>query len=1074
MGYRDAEPNEIARPRGDVLLRVDATGAGGADGARGNDGAGGMSAGANGHPGGHAGPARAGEPGGVVDVALVELAIGRCRVEGTRSRQGGSAERVERDVEIGDHGAIDVVARGGKGGDGGRGGDGGDGARGHRGQDATRYSRGTDGGRGGDGGHGGAGSSGAPGGDGGGVRVRVRDEDTHLLMLVRSGVEGGAGGRPGLHGRGGRGGSGGEGGSSHSWTTHHTERDAQGHTHHRTKHHSNPGGSDGRSGGSGASGSGPLYEGAVGRDGTFVIEVAGSETRRYESRYHLVLRGATIVTPDADGITEPGERVELRDVRLTNVGGMPTPRTREVRLEVRESEWVRPILGEKLIVPPSLPAGATAVLKGPLAFELREHVPLCGSDPLSVAEPVLVEGVVPDVARSFASFVPPDVEAARTLTVRFPAALSVVEALPSLAAGEVSRFRFAVLDQSTKALGAASEGGRVLSVHLALERSELADESAVVIDDRGERIPLGQPYVRTIDRLEPGQTWLFEGAIGFLRGTPGYRALRLRLTLELGRPGEPRALRAVQMRDLEVRVAERLGDERFDWLLVTHQHTTREEVDAWRALAERSGHVLGIYDLALHGHLSLEAPHEGGESLLARADGGLLIVPDHPFDTPRGPRRPSTFLTPPLLRAMAQHRVDLLLVGGDGELTTMLQPADAGEPSALDGTDALIARLSREREAGAPIAERIPVHEVVFGLERPSEVRLERRAATLARRLATLFPTRVFEVVWELDPDLSPSWAPIRRRRLGYLRVLSRASGLAGAAHLARSDEAASDPARIDAEDTRMASLLARGAGDRLASLVRELETTAPRVPQVEALADAILLAIAVEHLSTLRIGRARAGLGKAELRTTMRTLSALEGTRLLGAHEVGSPAFAALARLAARLRVFARLEARWWERVPGLSWLRRAGMLVGVVDGAVAAFVRAQSDDPRTQRALAEAVEAAEDALWVEWKTARRSGASRELFGRQLCLTPAWHPELTLDEELVLAHQPVATALSDWETAEASAERAAQHSAQTAEGLDEQRARLLLQTTAEALLPSAAAIEEEDAEHRVRAARAR
>jgi hypothetical protein len=1027
-----------------------------------------MGSGADGSSGGHAGPAQPGTPGGRVEVTLAEDGAGGLFVTGERLTSDWRLEPIRELLVVGEQGFVELVARGGAGGAGGRGGSGGDGARGHAGRDASRYSRGSDGGPGGDGGAGGRGSSGAHGGAGGAVVVRVRDEDTHLLMLVRHGVEGGPGGPAGAHGPGGSAGPGGRGGSSHSWTTTETSRGPNGETRTHTRFHSNPGGSSGRSGHPGPSGSGPLFAGARGPDGALTLEVeTAGGTQRFGARYHLELVGLEVRTPDADGVTEPGERIELHRVRVENVGGMPTPRHRDVTLEVLASNWARPLEGARLVVPRGLAAGASVELEGVLPFELRDYVSTASSDPLSEQELVTIDARVPDVSRSFGGFLVPALDASRTLVVRFPVAASILEALPSLAPGEATRLRFAIRNQSRLPLGARSEGRRRVRVRLRLHETELDDRDAACFDEHGLRVPLGgDGLVRELDLLESGADWVFEGALGIAEGAPGYRALRLRLTLEVGRLDAPETLREVQHRDLEVRVAERLGARPFDWLLVTSHRTTRDEVEAWRALAARTHHALAIYDLSLHGDLALDAAHEGGPSILERAQGGLIVLPGYALDTPHGPRAPASFLSQRLLGAMARARADLLLLGGPADLRALVAPEGLGldpERPPADGADGLLERLHARRAAGddAELAERVAVHEVVFGFEEPSEKVLAARAQRLAERLARLFPEREHEVVWELDPDRTESWAPIRRRRLGWLRVLARASRRSGLAHLGLDPETLHDPVVVDAPAIALATLLARGVDDRLASLGKALAAPSPDLALATSLADAVLLAVAAEQLATLRRTRAREGLDRDALRRSLAALEALAGTPLLGGHGAASPAAGVVARLVARARFFSRAQVRLWERIPGISWARRTAMVAAITGERLDAFVARQGEDEDARRVLADRVRVELEALEAQWRAAKESGtASIALFAQSILLGPAWTPALTLDEELVLEHEPRALSSEAWAARRAEQLGDEARAAATAGRLDEVRARLLADASTAELLARAAALE--------------
>ncbi len=1082
--YRQAEEREPEIAEGDVLLAIDVSGRAGAagrEGLRGSDGAG---SGGHGQPGGHAGAAERGLDAGRIEVTLADES-GSVAIRGARVTHDARSESIRERRVIGERGFVDLTARGGRGGAGGHGGGGGSGARGRTGSSATRYSNGGNGGRGGDGGTGGRATSGADGGTGGAIVVRVSDEDTHLLMLLRQGIDGGSGGVPGTHGRGGSAGSGGSGGASHSWTTTESYRDANGRSQTRTRFHSNPGGSSGPSGSSGAPGSGPTWNGARGQDGSFAIEVqtpGGGE--RYGVRYHLALAGLEIHTADADGVTEPGERIELRRVRVTNVGGMPTPRHRETRLEIATSNWARPIDGAKLVVPRGLAAGATVELPDPLPFTLRDYTSTAESDALAEHEPIVIDARVPDVARSFQGFLVPELEKQRTLVVRFPVALSILEGLGSLANDEMTRVRFAIRNQSRQPLGSRSESRRRVRARLYLHESELDDRHVVLFDEEGLPCVLGgDGLVRELDRIDPGQDVVFDLALGVRADAPAYRALRLRLTLEVGRLEEPDALRVVQHRALEVRVAERVGSRAFDWLLVTHQATTREEVDAWRALAERMGRTIALYDLSLHGDLGLDRAYEGGAPLIERARGGLVIVLGYAMSTPTGPRAPTSFLTRELTHAMAVHRADLLVLGGEGGLRDWM--GYDGADRALDAydrhddTDALVDALARQRHEdeaaarGLSRAERVPVHEIVFGLETPSEERLAARAQAVAERLARRFPEREHEVVYELDPDTTPSWSPVRKRRLGWLRVLSRAAGRSGSAHLAMSEAQLHDPSTIGTDTISSATLLARGVDDRVRALAECLGVTSPDLTLASALGDALLVSIACEQLAVVRRTRARSGLDHASLVRALHALESLAAARILGPHAADSDVGAVVARIAARARFFARAQASLWERIPGLAWARRAGAMITATDDAIERFLARQSGDADAVRVLADRMRVETDALDAEWRAAKKNGQrDKAAFAKVLLLSSTWSSSFTVDEELVLAHEPTVTAAEAFDAARAATRGQAQTIDATEAELDAHRARLVIEGSTESRLAQAEEAEASGDARRRRASR--
>jgi hypothetical protein len=140
-------------------------------------------------------------------------------------------------------------------------------------------------------------------------------------------------------------------------------------------------------------------------------------------------------------------------------------------------------------------------------------------------------------------------------------------------------------------------------------------------------------------------------------------------------------------------------------------------------------------------------------------------------------------------------------------------------------------------------------------------------------------------------------------------------------------------------------------------------------------------------------------------------------GAFRLGANEplpADSPRGKALCELAARLGVFSASRARLWERLPPLSWLRRAPALDWLTRHALEAFVRnvfgGADDDRERWRANLEAaqrlVRRKRAELRLDYRKARRAGRSEwptlASHAEALLKQPIAATTLTTDAELL------------------------------------------------------------------------
>lgn len=1022
MPYRErAEVDrvEAARPRGAPLAVIEAVGAPGNPGAHGLRGAPGSGYGADGEPGRDAGPAEAGQAAGHIHLVLRDAGPGRVALGGSVRAADGSERSIEGEIDLGDDGAIALVARGGEGGRGGVGGRGGDGASGRPGSDATQWSSGGDGGPGGDGGRGGRGTSGARGGAGGTIEVEVGDDDTHLLMLPVAEVSGGEGGAPGENGRGGDGGAGGPGGSSHSWSETEWYTDSEGKSQTRSVSHWNPGGSNGRPGTDGHPGRAELVAGARGKDGRFSIRVkdGSGRDRTYASRYDLRLVGFELESQNGDGVFEPEEKVLVTNVAVENVGGMPTPSRREVRVALCDHGWLA-AGREELVVPPGLEPGARHVFEGAtLTATIGAYHPARPGDPLAAEEVVRHRAWVPDARREM-----PDYETAASaelgrFTVRFPLEAGPIESLCSLAPGDAARLRVRVTNASAVPYGREAPIGRVVAVDLGLHESELDAGALLFFDDTGARVDLEGHFRREIPLLGPGESVEIRGTIAVAEHAPAYRAGRVSLSLELGGLERPADKRPIQRRAFEVRVARPLRLEgALDELLVVNNRTTAEELAAWEALVAGLGLRATVLDLSLEGRLELDAAVGGGPSMARRLQDHALVVLASSLDTAEGPRLPARYLDKgELLRAACATGV--LFHGEKLSLARLVTPsaAPSGEPPRAAG--AWLEAIAKGADDGPAIGGP-PVVLDAHGwtgpfADAPPASAIAERAGEVERALYEAWPGRRFVLVTRPAPKRVRDATVAQRWSLGTIEV-HRTLDAGGAIVAATVPEAeVHDAARVLARDTALELALALPFREKLARL-RALATTPGEgagglagATLLEIVADAIVVDLANEALALARPGFCGAKRRRA-IAAALRRLDALAG-----AFDDPPPALAdAVVRIAARLDFVIAAEVRLWENLPPLLFLRRSTALRSLVRDRLDALVTralggpAGTDEGRAKaKAARRAIAAAKKALREEHVKARRQ-ADGDLplhtFARGIALAPAGRGErVALDAEL-------------------------------------------------------------------------
>lgn len=658
---------------------IGAKGADGQDARHGSDGG-------TGGDGSDAGRSSRGQDAGDIDIELRDLNAGTStrmnyHIFGTVSGQG-----VGQTVTY-DGGMLMLDASGGKGGDGGRGGDGGDGRRGTDGRDATKGSSGTDGTNGGPGGDGGNGSPGSDGGDGGVVKVRLDAANTHLAMLVQYDVSGGDGGAPGANGRGGDGGRGGQGGSSYSWTERvykgqdcHTEEDVVSNgdgsysTRSRrvcvddydTEYHSNSGGSDGRDGRDGSNGSGNTSAGSRGANGFFEFAVTDSNGRvsRYKTIYDMNLINYSLIDENRDGVFEPGEKVIVRNITVSNRGEMPSPNGKaKVMVVLRTGQWF--IANPIELEVPSLRSGESTTLSGQLEFTIKDNTVVGNNERFEISDSLTPVSYLTRVNKTFSGF-----ELPKTIRVTYPIEISPLVARKSVGPGEMIDVHWKVTNLSTKSFGSDSELKRAIFTSIYESRPSTKGAKVTFITE-GQQAPLNERFSQEVVNLEPGKSMIIAGKLRFREDLEVYTNVDISHSLGLQRHTDDR-VQTIQENSFQFTISQIYRPNAdSDFLLILNDQTTRQEYLAWNSLAQRLGLKFDIWDVSYYGFLSLsQKVEEANQSFLDSYRGKSIVLINN---EQANRQRPYLMVAQrDFLLGAQNYDVNFLVMGGRGDHSSQL------------------------------------------------------------------------------------------------------------------------------------------------------------------------------------------------------------------------------------------------------------------------------------------------------------------------------------------------------------------------------------------------------------------
>eukprot|EP01117_Protostelium_nocturnum_P010821 TRINITY_DN3901_c0_g1_i3.p1 TRINITY_DN3901_c0_g1~~TRINITY_DN3901_c0_g1_i3.p1 ORF type:complete len:1104 (-),score=306.21 TRINITY_DN3901_c0_g1_i3:45-3047(-) len=666
---------------------------------------------------------------------------------------------------MGDSSAKVVLsAKGGRGGNGGNGGRGGgnsakgkDGKKAWVDKDATN---GEDGARGGSGGNGGINGD---GGNGSNVTVVVNEEDTDLLMLLRSKIpetHGGKGGSGGKGGYGVPGSLGGKGGERYHFVpmSHRHNHSLIPAPHNRIP--DRPGGKDGKNGEPGTTGTGHEF-GKDGRDGVLLFTVnclqesGERKPANFGSVYDVKVRGVEFEDSLQSSVIEPGGKIHLY-VEHCNEGGMPTPKYQALDSFVKENEWVSS--SSKYQLESSLLPNQSCKNKEPIVVQLNNH-----RGEVAIGEPFLKTGTLEHsvVGRRVNLEFP--TETSTNFSLKYPVQISSFVASSSqVSPGEESLIVACVENISKLPLGSKSEGKRVLQVFLEVSAVEGSDvpidlnQDVTIYTESGIRAKPLEGVRAEIFELKPNEKTFFVVGLSFNDGVVPHSKISVTCTLLFGNINRPEIPQVIHKRTEIIRVPEYYThNNEADILLITNDGSTFDEITAWKDLIKSLGLTCKIWNLNLHRSLGLNRIRVEDQSSLQKDWKGKTAVfllnecvgPDGKIS-----RSMKWTTSGEIFRACRMEKMKFLLFGEDDfHVHKEIIPLYPSNPKVKSFENEEDFWKSVSNSNDLDLVYRIQI--TVTKLGGTTEVNMEERCTDIRDKLKSKFPKNRFVVAYDYKPE---------------------------------------------------------------------------------------------------------------------------------------------------------------------------------------------------------------------------------------------------------------------------------------------------------------------------------
>lgn len=515
-------------------------------------------------------------------------------------------------------------ASGGNGKNGGNGGDGQGGCNGTDGSDATKFSSGDNGTPGCDGGDAGRGTSGSSGGNGGQVKIHVHEDDTHLLLKTRCDVKAGQGGDRGTHGRPGEGGRGGEGGSSYSWSESYdcrcgNRQSSNGNGSYSytyecdtcTENHSKSGGFDGQSGSRGASQSANLFDGSDGKAGRCEVVVnENGMSKIYTNPFDVSVVSYLLEDENLDSIFEPNETITVKNIKIKNKNGVPTP-AKKAQLQFYIASQGLMAKSSNQITIPQLKAGQEIVLSQSLKFRLEKVSVQAKAKSWSSEQDLSFSNFVTRVNESVSSLKRND-----RFTVEFPFEVSSYYFPETGAAGETHPVIWKIKNKSSKKMSLKEELlKRNIKINFKYSSRKKIKNQIFFTDEFGRSHNLEQGFVHELVELEPNQELVLHGSVTIPKDIEPYSEIPVEYSLSLNTFNTDQ-VQKIQHQQALLKVSliyKHIPDAEI--LFVTNKSVTTKQYNYWANLMNQLGLKFNVWDASYYNMLAFYKDYETNKSL---------------------------------------------------------------------------------------------------------------------------------------------------------------------------------------------------------------------------------------------------------------------------------------------------------------------------------------------------------------------------------------------------------------------------------------------------------------------------
>ncbi|GES83009.1 collagen-like protein [Rhizophagus clarus] len=330
-------------------------------------------------------------------------------------------------------------------------------------------------------------------------------------------------------------------------------------------------------------------------------------TNEYDRIYEFTLMDFDCIPEDNSGIYEPGSRIIIRNIKVKNTGGMPTPISHdvEVTVDLSKSTLISLPNNHKLKLPKPIEHSKQVELSSIkdddddhcLEFQINQQYSASKEKPLNLSDTINLKAIMFGINREIINFKFP-----KQLTIQYPIQICPDTKIRDFPYKDLTRISWKINNVSNIDFGSESNSKRIIKVLVKI--NDMTPNNSLKFKT-GQTLTTFEEEI-TILNAKKSKEMYCELIRTLSREDPTIIEVNFSVILYLGSIENPDKGLDIEIRNNCIEVSPSyITNKNADFLLVVSPKTKKKNVDNWKNLCQQLELTMSLWDIKREGHFDL-------------------------------------------------------------------------------------------------------------------------------------------------------------------------------------------------------------------------------------------------------------------------------------------------------------------------------------------------------------------------------------------------------------------------------------------------------------------------------------